>query len=77
MEWAREGITVNAIGAGWVSEAEKTGVEQEDFLLRFLPLKRYGYPGEIGSLLVYLASEATDWITGQFMYVDGGLMAHP
>ncbi len=77
LEWAREGITVNAIGTGWFSETEKTGVEQEDSLLRYLPLKRYGRPGEIGSLLVYLASDATDWITGQFMYVDGALMAHP
>lgn len=77
LEWAREGITVNAIGAGWFSEMEKTGVDQEDYLLRYLPLKRYGHPSEIGSLLVYLASEATDWITGQFMYADGAVMAHP
>jgi NAD(P)-dependent dehydrogenase (short-subunit alcohol dehydrogenase family) len=77
LEWAREGITVNAIGAGWISEVEKTGAAQEDYLLRYLPLKRYGHPSEIGSLVVYLASETTDWLTGQFMYVDGALMAHP
>jgi len=77
LEWARDGITVNAIGAGWFSEQEKTGAAQEDYLLRFLPLKRYGHPGEIGSMLVYLASDATDWVTGQFMYVDGAVMAHP
>ena len=77
LEWAREGITVNAIGAGWFSEQEKTGAAQEDFLLRYLPMKRYGRPGEIGSLVVYLASNTTDWVTGQFIYVDGGLMAHP
>ena len=76
LEWARDGITVNAIGAGWFSEIEKTGAAQEDSLLRYLPLKRYGHPSEIGSLVVYLASEATDFITGQFMYVDGALMAH-
>jgi len=77
LEWARDGITVNAIGAGWFSEIEKTGAAQEDFLLRYLPLKRYGHPSEIGSLVVYLASDATDFVTGQFMYVDGALMAHP
>ena len=76
IEWAREGITVNAIGAGWFSETEKTGVAQEDLLLRYLPLKRYGHPREIGSLVVYLASDATEFVTGQFLYVDGALMAH-
>ncbi len=76
LEWAPEGVTVNAIGTGWFAEAEKTGLVDEEHLLRYLPLKRYGHPGEIGSLLVYLASDATDFVTGQFMYVDGGLMAH-
>lgn len=76
LEWAREGITVNAIGAGWFSETDKTGAEQEDRLLRYLPLKRYGHPGEIGSLVVYLASDATDFVTGQFLCVDGAVMDH-
>ncbi len=45
--------------------------------MRYLPLKRYGHPREIGSLVVYLASDATNFITGQFLYVDGAVMAHP
>lgn len=77
LEWAREGITVNAIGAGWFSDTDKTEAAQEDSLLRYLPLKRYGRPNEIGSLVVYLASDTTDFITGQFLYVDGAVMAHP
>ncbi len=76
LEWAREGITVNAIGAGWFSETDKTGAAQEDLLLRYLPLKCYGHPSEIGSLVVYLASDATDFVSGQFLYVDGAVMAH-
>ena len=76
LEWAPEGITVNAIGAGWFSEEGKTGIMQEDLLLRYLPLRRYGHPSEIGSLVVYLASDAADYIDGQFLYVDGALMAH-
>ena len=76
LEWAREGITVNAIGAGWFSETEKTGAEQEDYLLRYLPLKRYGHPKEVGSLVVYLTSDATSFVTGQFIYADGAVMAH-
>ncbi len=76
LEWARQGITVNAIGAGWFSETEKAASSQEEFLLRYFPLKRYGHPEEIGSLIVYLASDATDFVTGQLMYVDGAIMAH-
>lgn len=76
LEWAQEGVTVNAIGTGWFAEKDRIGALDEDRLLRYLPLKRYGHPREIGSLVVYLASDATDFVTGQFMYVDGGLMAH-
>jgi len=76
LEWATQGITVNAIGAGWMSETDTTGVPQEDKLLRYIPVKRYGHPKEIGSLLVYLASDATDFLTGQILIVDGAVMAH-
>ncbi len=76
LEWARDGITVNAIGAGWFSEMGKTGTAQEDLLLRYLPLKRYGHPSEIGSLVVYLASDAADFVSGQSLYVDGAVMTH-
>lgn len=76
LEWAPEGITINAIGAGWISETEKTGAPQEELLLKYLPMKRYGHPEELGSLVVYLASDATDFFSGQIMYVDGAAMAH-
>jgi NAD(P)-dependent dehydrogenase (short-subunit alcohol dehydrogenase family) len=76
IEWARCGITVNAIGTGWMSETEKTGAPQEELILKYIPVKRYGRPEEMGSLLVYLASDATDFFTGQFLYVDGAAMSH-
>ena len=76
LEWAGQGVTVNAVGAGWISEKEKTGDPQEELLLKYLPLKRYGKPEEIVSLLVYLASDATDFFSGQFLYVDGAVMSH-
>jgi len=76
IEWARHGITVNAVGTGWMSEAEKTGAPQEEILLKYIPVKRYGRPEEIGSLLVYLASDTTDFYTGQLLCVDGGAMSH-
>jgi NAD(P)-dependent dehydrogenase (short-subunit alcohol dehydrogenase family) len=73
LEWAQKGITVNAIGTGWFAEP---GQPIDQTLTRYLPAKRYGQPEEIGSLVVYLASEVTGFTTGQFMFVDGGLMAH-
>lgn len=76
IEWAKHGITVNAIGTGWMSEVEKTGESHEELLLKYLPLKRYGHPGEMGPLLVYLASDTTDFFSGQFLYVDGAAMSH-
>jgi NAD(P)-dependent dehydrogenase (short-subunit alcohol dehydrogenase family) len=76
IEWARHGITVNAIGTGWMSETEKTGEPHEELLLKYIPVKRYGRPEEVGSLLVYLASDTTDFFTGQFLYVDGAAMSH-
>lgn len=76
IEWARHGITINAIGTGWMSETEKTGAPQEELLLKYIPVKRYGHPREVGSLLVYLASDTTDFFTGQLLYVDGAAMSH-
>ncbi len=73
LEWAQKGITVNAIGTGWFAEP---GQEMDQALTRYIPVKRYGQPEEVGSLTVYLASEVTGFTTGQFMFVDGGLMAH-
>jgi NAD(P)-dependent dehydrogenase (short-subunit alcohol dehydrogenase family) len=67
---------VNAIGTGWMSEVEKTGAPLEELLMKYMPLKRYGHPSEMGSLLVYLASDTTDFFSGQFLYVDGAVMSH-
>ena len=73
MEWALQGVTVNAIVTGWFTEPDKPIDER---LARYIPVRRYGEPEEIGSMVVYLASDATEFTTGQLMYVDGGLMAH-
>ena len=73
LEWALAGITVNAIGTGWYTE---TGKAADETLARYIPAKRYGKPEELGSLVVYLASDITEFTAGQFMFVDGGLMAH-
>ncbi|MBN1382811.1 MAG: SDR family oxidoreductase [Deltaproteobacteria bacterium] len=73
LEWAMKGITVNAVGTGWFAEADRP---IDEAVARYIPVKRYGEPDEIGSLVVYLASDVTEFTTGQLMFVDGGVMAH-
>ena len=78
VELGRSNIRVNALGAGWyITEDIPLEVQQEELLVRFTPLRRKGHPRDIGPLLVYLCSEACDYVTGQPIYVDGGLNAHP
>ena len=77
LEWAQENIQVNAIGVGWFSE-ETAGEEGEptDPLLRYIPIRRLGRPDDLEALLVYLASDASSYVTGQTYYISGGVMAH-
>ena len=78
LEWGRHYIRVNAIGTGWFSAEEVPPEEaQKELLVRYIPLRRRGHPRDIAPLLVFLASDACDYTTGQPIYVDGGLMAHP
>lgn len=78
VEWGPHNIRVNAIGTGWsIAEDVPLEIQREEQLVRYIPQRRKGHPGDIGSLLVYLCSEACDYTTGQPVYVDGGLNAHP
>ena len=78
LEWGRGNIRVNAIGTGWYTTEDLPPEEaQKELLVRYIPLRRKGHPRDIGPLLVYLSSDACEYTTGQPIYVDGGLMAHP
>ena len=78
VEWARHNIQVNAIAPGWfVTDMSAPAFEGDndkvaDRLLRDVPARRRGRPEEIGPLAVYLASAASDFMTGQTLYLDGG-----
>lgn len=77
LEWARQNIQVNAIGTGWMAD-EPLGVAEDvmNRLIRYIPLKRLGRPDDVANLLIYLASDASSYVSGQTFYVDGGVMAH-
>ncbi|MCS7206496.1 MAG: SDR family oxidoreductase [Dehalococcoidia bacterium] len=78
LELGRSNIRVNGIGPGWMSLEEKPLEEQQkELLVRYLPIRRYGHPRDLVGLLVYMCSEACDYLTGHTVYIDGGAMIHP
>jgi len=78
-EWAPYNICVNAVGPGSVHTELSAPVlddpERKKAILERVPLGRLGEIREIGLLVVYLASEASDWVTGQTIYIDGGQLS--
>jgi NAD(P)-dependent dehydrogenase (short-subunit alcohol dehydrogenase family) len=77
LEWARTGVTVNAIGAGWTEGMGIIGGEEGRALLeRYLPYRRLAKPEEICGMAVYLASDAAEYLTGQVVWVEGGALSH-
>jgi NAD(P)-dependent dehydrogenase (short-subunit alcohol dehydrogenase family) len=75
-QWARLGVRVNAIAPGWFpSEMAHDVVETEDgqkFIRRRTPMGRAGKPDELLGALLLLASDASSFMTGQIIAVDGG-----
>jgi len=74
-ELASRGITVNAVAPGYI-ETDMTGKlpqEVRDGILSQVPLGRMGKPEDIASAVVYLASDAASYMTGQTIHIDGGM----
>ena len=79
LEWAPYSICVNAIGPGdyhtTMTDASWSNPEGRQRHLDGIPMHREGDLEELGTLAVYLASPASDYMTGQIIYMDGGLTA--
>jgi NAD(P)-dependent dehydrogenase (short-subunit alcohol dehydrogenase family) len=76
-DWGQHGITVNCLAPGWF-KTEQNKVLYEDpewvaYLTDRIPMKRPGLPHDLDGAVVFLASEASRYITGQTLLVDGGI----
>jgi NAD(P)-dependent dehydrogenase (short-subunit alcohol dehydrogenase family) len=77
LEWARSNVRVNAIALGWMADTAETSTKEwHDSIARLNPLKRLGQPDDLACALIYLASDASSFVTGSTFYLTGGLMAH-
>jgi len=77
LEWARRNIRINLLEAGWMAEEGSPALANDEFaanLLKYLPYKRLVKPEELAGALLYLASPASGFVTGEAIAVDGGLL---
>ncbi len=77
-EWAGKGVQVNAIAPGYIAtdntEALRANAERNDAILGRIPAGRWGNPDDFKGPVVFLASSASDYVSGEIMVVDGGWM---
>jgi NAD(P)-dependent dehydrogenase (short-subunit alcohol dehydrogenase family) len=79
LEWAEHNIRVNALAPGFIYTAMTSSIFDDPTMgaafLSHIPLKRVGQPEELGPLVVYLASDASAFMTGSVIVIDGGQSA--
>lgn len=78
-DWAPRGIQVNGIGPGYfateLTEPLRNDPAFDEWLRARTPARRWGDPSELVGAAVFLASAASDFVNGQLIYVDGGVLA--
>jgi gluconate 5-dehydrogenase len=79
-EWAKYNIQVNGIGPGYFATQQTAPIRYDghpfnDFIINRTPAGRWGDPSDLAGTVVFLASGASDFINGQIIYVDGGILA--
>jgi gluconate 5-dehydrogenase len=76
-DWGPHGITVNCLAPGWFKTAQTAVLYENkewlDYLVDRIPLRRPGQPADLDGAIVFLASDASQYITGQTLLVDGGI----
>lgn len=79
-EWAKHNIQVNGIGPGYFATSQTEPIRVDghpfnEFIISRTPAARWGNPEDLAGAAVFLASKASDFVNGQILYVDGGILA--
>ncbi len=79
-EWARHNIQANGIGPGYFATSQTAPIRVDghpfnDFIISRTPAGKWGDPGELAGTAIYLASDASNFVNGVVVYVDGGILA--
>lgn len=79
-EWARYNIQVNGIGPGYFATSQTAPIRVDgnpfnEFIIKRTPAARWGNPEDLAGSAIFLASPASDFVSGHILYVDGGILA--
>ncbi len=79
-EWAKYNVQINGIGPGYFATSQTAPIRVDghpfnDFIVGRTPAGRWGNPEDLAGTAVFLASEASKFVNGQIIYVDGGILA--
>jgi len=76
-DWGPHGVTVNCLAPGWFRTAQNAALYENtawvEYIVDRIPLKRPGLPNDLDGAIVFLASDASAYLTGQTLLVDGGI----
>lgn len=80
-EWAKHNIQVNGIGPGYIATEQTAPIRVgghpfNDLVMTRTPANRWGEPEDVGNAALFLASQAANFVNGQVLYVDGGILAN-
>lgn len=80
-EWAKHNVQINGIGPGYIATAQTAPIREDghpfnDLVMTRTPANRWGEPEDVGHAALFLASKASDFVNGQVLYVDGGILAN-
>jgi len=80
-EWAKYNVQINGIGPGYIATSQNAAIRENghpfnDVVMCRTPAGRWGEPEDVGKAALFLASKAADFVNGQVLYVDGGILAN-
>lgn len=80
-EWAKYNIQINGVGPGYIATSQTATIRENghpfnDLVMTRTPAGRWGAPEDVANAVLFLASEASNFVNGHILYVDGGILAN-